>query len=456
MSVRRSRSDSKRASAWLGNAVLNVLAVLGVLCIVLVILSVVFNVSIMMFKTGSMSPTIPAGSIAVVREIPAEEMEIGDIITASRGENVLPVTHRVVDIDSTDEATGAVTFEMRGDANAEKDPDLYTAEVVRKVMFSVPGVAPVLQKWRNPYLLGGITVAASLLVVWAFWPRRGDDEDESKDSLEPRDQENPGFDSQAQMDSLHEARASARSPRHAIVFPAIAVLLLGGSGLFSGCPIAGSESDPTFTASADHVSSSEVHGDVLRMQAFGDDAQMRSLSPGASASWSVDVWADAPDPGSIDLEIGAVQLSEPFGSAVTVDVTSCALDSAAKHCPPGSESLLQGVPLVDLGQAPNDGRWLLEMNSDEERRVEVRATLSPDADGRSVAGLTSSVRLTATGLGDEISMGPGEPGPDDPGGSGELPWTGIRGWQWILLAAFVLVVVGSAIVARTRRRRVSS
>src|SRR5690606_4283866 len=127
-------------------------------------------------KTGSMSPTITAGSASLVREIPVEDMEVGDIVTVDRGEKVLPVTHRVTEIRSIDESTGAVTFEMKGDANAEKDPDPYTAETVRTVMFSVPGVAPILQQWRNPFLLGGITIAASLLVVWAFWPRRGEDD----------------------------------------------------------------------------------------------------------------------------------------------------------------------------------------------------------------------------------------------------------------------------------------
>ena len=33
------------------------------------------------------------------------------------------------------------------------------------------GIATVIVAMGNPYVLGGITVAAALLVVWAFWPR---------------------------------------------------------------------------------------------------------------------------------------------------------------------------------------------------------------------------------------------------------------------------------------------
>ncbi|WP_152348665.1 signal peptidase I [Brevibacterium sp. CFH 10365] len=284
---------NSKVGAWIGGAVLNILAVLGAVCIVLVIAGLVFNVSIIMFKTGSMSPTIPAGSAALVREIPAQDMEVGDVVTVDRGEKVLPVTHRVIDIHSVDESTGAVTFEMKGDANEEKDPDPYTAEVVRTVMFSVPGIAPVLQQWRNPYLLGGITIAASLLVVWAFWPRRSDDAVD-EESLEH---------SRSRAESL---RTPARTPKHAIVTPVVAALILGGGTFGADQPNSLKAAATQVEASGSERASSEAHGDVLRMRAFGDEESMRSLSPGESAKWSVDVWADTPDPGEVELEIGSV------------------------------------------------------------------------------------------------------------------------------------------------------
>lgn len=60
---------------------------------------------------------------------------------------------------------------MKGDANAVEDPAPYTVTSVRIVLFSVPGIATVIVGMGNPFVLGGITVAAALLVVWAFWPR---------------------------------------------------------------------------------------------------------------------------------------------------------------------------------------------------------------------------------------------------------------------------------------------
>ena len=457
-----SRSRRRSRGAWLGGALLNVLAALGVVCIVLVILSFVFNVSIMMFKTGSMSPTITAGSIAFVHEIPAEEMQVGDVVTADRGEKMLPVTHRVTSIIDVENLSGQVTFEMKGDANEAKDPELYTADTVRKVIFSVPGIAPVLQKFRDPFVLGGITIAASLLVVWAFWPRREDGED--------------GDDGNSDNGGLAEARlksqsAVTRSPKHAFVLPIAVVLLAANSGPFGSfdrvAPVAAAadgtaadDSSTTASGTAGPNATAEVRGQYLRMRAVGDEAEMLNLSPGASANWTVDVWADAPDPGTISLAIGSGQLSAALAAELLVDVRTCAQIVPVKQCPGGSAHPVRQVALSDLGAAPDNNRALLDMSSDEERRVQVTLTLRQSANAQAVTGQRSGVRLTAIGQGEEVSMAPGDPGdpgnpgdPDAPDVPGDLPRTGIEGWQWILLLACILIATGVVAVARARKRR---
>lgn len=436
-------SRRRSPAAWLGGALLNVLAALGVVCIVLVIASFVFNVSIMMFKTGSMSPTITAGSIAFVHEIPAEEMEVGDIITAERGEKVLPVTHRVTSILGTDSQSGMVTFEMKGDANEVKDPEPYTADTARKVMFAIPGVAPVIQKFRDPFVLGGITIAASLLVVWAFWPRREEEDDDGP----------PVAESFARLESQS---AVTRSPKHAFILPVAVMLLAANSGPFGSLD----PSTPVTTAMNDAIAANgttvtntaaEVRGQYLRMRAVGDEAQMLNLSPGTSANWTVDVWADAPDPGTVALKIGSGQLSEELADELLVDVRACSQIVAIQECPGGAAKLIHRVPLNELGAAPDNGRHLLKMPSDKERRIQVTVTLRPGADAQAVSGQRSRVRLTALGQGEEVSLGPGDPG--DPDVPGDLPRTGIEGWQWILLVACILIATGAVAVARARNRR---
>lgn len=161
-------SQRSNRSSLVGNALLNVAAVGGTICIILVILAFFFQITLIMFKTGSMSPTIPAGSLAVVREIPASEVRVGDVVTIDRP-SALPVTHRATSV--TPAAGGATKITMRGDANPTDDPLPYEVRTVRIVLWSVPELAYTVNAANNPLVLGGLTVLMAVVVTWAFWPR---------------------------------------------------------------------------------------------------------------------------------------------------------------------------------------------------------------------------------------------------------------------------------------------
>lgn len=164
------RRAGRSRRGMLSEALLLCAAIAGAICIVLVILAFAANITLILFRTGSMAPTIPAGSVAIVQKVSATEIAVGDIVTVDR-ENELPVTHRVTSI-APGPSTASRTITMRGDANEDDDPLPYTVESVRIVHFSVPGLAPVIVALGNPFVLGGITVSAAALVGWAFWPRQ--------------------------------------------------------------------------------------------------------------------------------------------------------------------------------------------------------------------------------------------------------------------------------------------
>lgn len=151
----------------LREVLLNLTAVGGAVCILLVVAALAFDITLIMFRTGSMSPTIPAGSVAVVREIPAAEIQADDVVTVDRRGD-LPITHRVTSVADT--GGPARTITMRGDANASDDPAPYTVDTVRRVLWSAPGLAPVIVRLSEPPVLAGITLAVAGLVTWGSWP----------------------------------------------------------------------------------------------------------------------------------------------------------------------------------------------------------------------------------------------------------------------------------------------
>ncbi|MCL2515244.1 MAG: signal peptidase I [Microbacteriaceae bacterium] len=170
----RRRSAGAVAASIVRNVLLNVAAVAGSICIILVVLAFAFHITLIMFRTGSMSPTIPTGSVAVVRQIPATEARVGDVVTVDRpGE--LPITHRVV--STTPGADGTVSLRLKGDANAEPDAVTYQVTTVRRVIWHAPGLAYAIVWMSQPLVIGGLTVGIAALVTWVLWPRREEGDD---------------------------------------------------------------------------------------------------------------------------------------------------------------------------------------------------------------------------------------------------------------------------------------
>ncbi|WFR67532.1 signal peptidase I [Curtobacterium flaccumfaciens] len=164
---------------------LNIAAAGGAVCIVLVILALTLHITLIMFRTGSMAPTIPTGSLAVVKQIPAGEAQVGQVVTVDRA-GQLPITHRVVSV--TPNTDGSATLQLRGDANDAADPNPYRVSHVRLVIWSAPRLAYVVVWLSQPAVIGGLAVGVAALVMWSLWPDRGtpDTGDTAPDTVDDR------------------------------------------------------------------------------------------------------------------------------------------------------------------------------------------------------------------------------------------------------------------------------
>jgi signal peptidase I len=108
-------------------------------------------------RGGSMSPSIPIGSIVVVEHVPADAVRASDVITFT-APNATVVTHRVLGRT----ADSAPTFITQGDANSAPDPDFVaSASVIGRVVWSVPFLGAALVALSST---AGIVVAGALLV----------------------------------------------------------------------------------------------------------------------------------------------------------------------------------------------------------------------------------------------------------------------------------------------------
>jgi len=120
----------------------------------------IFGCQVYSIDTGSMTPTIPQGSLIYVKPYTNfEDYSVNDIVTFSDLTRETFFTHRIVEIDSATHS-----FVTKGDANNDVDPSpTESIYAVGKVQFSVPVLGYVASFLR--YKLVKIAIA----VIYIAW-----------------------------------------------------------------------------------------------------------------------------------------------------------------------------------------------------------------------------------------------------------------------------------------------
>lgn len=368
------------------------------MCLVLVILAFVFNLSLIMFKTGSMSPAIPAGSLSLVREVSATEIKVGDIVTVDRPA-ALPITHRVTSVaEAPSSAERIIT--MKGDANEAEDPFPYTVSSVRIVLASVPNLAYGIVWLQNPWVLASLTLGASALVTWAFWPRAlsGQNSDE---------QESP-------LPLPEQSRNGSQSGLALLIAPLALGLTLAG-------PIPAATEDVTTSGH-------------LKMTSVGDHEAMARLVPGEPVHWQVGVTAEGSEPGDIRIEL-ASQGHARLGLISTV--RSCDRRWVDGKCGGGANQIQNSAPVAVDGIK----RQRAAMTDAEERWLLFGVWLPTNIAADTADG-SVHLQVHASGSGEDFTASPGP--------IGTLPPTGANSLL-PLFAAMGAIVFGLALAGAAKR-----
>ena len=140
---------------FLSNAVIPAFAVLAIFGIV--VLRLIFTPVVI--ETGSMTPTLPVGTIAFIQQ--SNSFEPGDIITFQQSDMPRPVTHTF--IGYADDGS----LNTKGDAN--KVPDIHNtpllaSDVIGEVRFDLPFLAGAY--WTS--IKGTLSLAVIILMVASF------------------------------------------------------------------------------------------------------------------------------------------------------------------------------------------------------------------------------------------------------------------------------------------------
>lgn len=171
----RSESGSSRRDRWLGRArrvSARTFAALGLGLLLAGSIAVGLGYRGLVVMSGSMEPAVPTGSLVVVKRIPAEQIEVGEVISFRSPEfSGQTITHRVQAVSA---GGGRVEVETRGDANTGSEEWVIDpAGTVGRFELRVPGLgyllAPLQGRAARLLLVAGPAVLLAVLLVAGIW-----------------------------------------------------------------------------------------------------------------------------------------------------------------------------------------------------------------------------------------------------------------------------------------------
>jgi len=136
---------------------------MAVLASLVMVVPAVMHVKSYAVASGSMEPTMPVGSLVLVRKTDPKNLRTGDIIVfsgaRSDGENV---THRVMENDQEQQR-----LTTKGDANEAQDPNPVSYDqVVGRVIWHIPKAGTAVMYMQSWY--GKAVIVAVLIVGFAL------------------------------------------------------------------------------------------------------------------------------------------------------------------------------------------------------------------------------------------------------------------------------------------------
>ena len=216
---------------------LTVGAVGGLACILFALAALGFGLTPLVVQSGSMEPTVSAGSLLVNETTPAADLRRGDIVTVRRVDRTL-VTHRIVHITHRGDSA---TLRLKGDANDAVDGEIYTVKEAGTKVFVVP-YAGWIAAWASSALglfLLGLYVAFLLVTVVVDWRERSErsDRGDHDDSAE-----------EPSVAAAKRVRGGKRKASRRATAASLSVVMLGSLGAVSAPTIA---PQPTMAAWTD-------------------------------------------------------------------------------------------------------------------------------------------------------------------------------------------------------------
>lgn len=131
------------------------------LFLIISILPIPGGYKVMAVLSGSMEPAIKTGSVVVVK--PSAQYKIGNIITFQGKGNIIPITHRIIEMRVD---KGSPLYITKGDANNAQDlREIREPEIIGKVLFSTPYIGYGINAAKKPFGFVALILIPAVIIT---------------------------------------------------------------------------------------------------------------------------------------------------------------------------------------------------------------------------------------------------------------------------------------------------
>jgi signal peptidase len=281
------------------NNLLTLGAVLGALCLLAAIVAVLIGAKPLVFRSGSMAPTIPTGALGISIPVEAAALQAGDIISVETAAGVR-ITHRVVQADVSGD-TATVT--LKGDANSIPDAEPYVLRKTERVVAHAPllGYAVAWLSSSAAVFAGGLFTAYLLYLAFGAPGRRRTQREEP----EPQEAEREAPQDDNRPVGGHRAEHHGRRAMRLTAMSLVGLGVLTGAALHTAAPSQAAFTDiapgtAQFTATTlagptlacQNSGSYNVTFTLTRPGGFATSYELRTVVP--AKQWTSGSWPGSP------------------------------------------------------------------------------------------------------------------------------------------------------------------
>lgn len=168
--------NKRKKNTKTAKKILDVIIIILLYNIILVLISCInkiddinfFGYNAYIITTDSMADSINSGDIVIVKEVPEEELQVGDVITFEKDYQV--ITHRITKID---DETGKRVYTTKGDNNNLEDNQKIEYEQIKgKSVLTIPKLGYLFNFLENQIVF--LLIVLILLIVLFFRIRKNE------------------------------------------------------------------------------------------------------------------------------------------------------------------------------------------------------------------------------------------------------------------------------------------